>query len=164
MRDSWSGSHAETCKMERIRQGQSHPHRPGVRHGSGWVTPDRVNRPQWALIYVMDADGSNVHLIEDPSSCGTDPSFTPDGRVLFAQRRVYAGPPNAPTKKQLLDMQICVMNVDGTQEHCLTRDPGENGWRPFGSLFQPRACSLVCRLNRLSNLASASITRTRPNR
>ncbi len=86
---------------------------------------------QWALIYVMNPDGSNVHLIEDPSSSGTDPSFTPDGRVVFAKRHVYVGPSNAPGRPQLTDMQVCLMNIDGTQEHCLTSGPGENGWRPF---------------------------------
>lgn len=85
----------------------------------------------WVLIYMMNADGSNVHLIEDPSSSGQHPSFTPDGRVLFARRHVDQGPSSAPHQPEYLDMQICVMNADGAQEHCLTSGPWENGWRPF---------------------------------
>ena len=90
----------------------------------------------WALIYTMNADGSNVHLIEDailsyPTSSGRHPSFTPDGRILFVRWRVDEGPSSAPHQPEYVDMQICLMNAYGSQEHCLTRSPWENGWAPF---------------------------------
>lgn len=83
----------------------------------------------WFLIYVMDADGSNAHRIQQLDSRGTDPFFTPDGHILFTKLRLLR-PPN-----HYGDAQICVMAIDGTGEHCLTRGPRENTFRPFGIHF-----------------------------
>jgi TolB protein len=83
----------------------------------------------YALIHVMDADGSNAHRIEDTSSRGAGAWFAPDGRIVFTKLR-KVGEPN-----RWADGQICVMNQDGTQEHCLTSGPGQSVYSPFGVHF-----------------------------
>jgi len=83
----------------------------------------------YALIYVMDADGSNAHRIEDTSSRGTGATFTPDGRIVFTKLRKVGSSNN------WADGQICVMNQDGTREHCLTSGPSQNLYSPFGVHF-----------------------------
>ena len=83
----------------------------------------------YALIYVMNADGSNVHRIEDTSSRGSGASMLPDGRILFTKLRKILTP------NYWDDEQICVMDMDGTHEHCLTNGPGRNLYSPFGIAF-----------------------------
>lgn len=83
----------------------------------------------YALIYIMDADGSNPYRIEDTASRGFGATFAPDGRIVFTKLRRISTP------NHWGDGQICVMNQDGTQEHCLTNGPGQNVFSPFGMHF-----------------------------
>jgi len=86
----------------------------------------------YALIYIIDADGSNAHLIQDPSVRGAGASFTPDGHIVFTKLRLVR---LAGAFRDFGDGQICVMNDDGTNERCLTRGPAQNMYSPFGVHF-----------------------------
>jgi TolB protein len=83
----------------------------------------------WFLIYLMNADGSAAHRIEQLPSRGADPFFAPDGRIVFTRRRLLR--PNGDYG----DAQICVMEIDGKAERCLTHGPKQNAFRPFGISF-----------------------------
>jgi Tol biopolymer transport system component len=87
----------------------------------------------WFEISLMDADGSNDHRLSPPSWIGESPSFTLDGRVVFVSQTPHANPNGMMPSYS--NRQIYVVNVDGTNLHCLTDPPGENGFAPFGYLY-----------------------------
>jgi hypothetical protein len=78
------------------------------------------NREGPETIYLMDAEGKNVRSLTP----GSAPSWSPDGKKIAFSR--------AP---QFPDMEIFVMNADGTNSVNLTRAPsfeGDPAWSPDG--------------------------------
>jgi len=83
----------------------------------------------WSLLYVMDANGSSAHRVEDLSSRGADPFFTADGSIVFTGRR-HVGAGN-----EYGDAQICMIDAHSMAEHCITHGPGQHAFSPFGIAF-----------------------------
>src|SRR5713226_6051543 len=79
------------------------------------------NRDGNLELYIMDADGNNVrHLTHAPGCYNGGPFFSPDGRrVIFRSDR-----------KKKDELQIYVINADGTGERALTDTEGVN-WGPY---------------------------------
>jgi TolB protein len=65
-------------------------------------------------IWVMDADGSNIHPITISGTTKIAPSWSPDGREM-----VFIMPKN-PTSPSDPQPEIGIMNADGTNERILT--------------------------------------------
>ncbi len=79
------------------------------------------NRDGNLELYIMDADGKNVRQLTHASGCyNGGPFFSPDGRqVIFRSDR-----------KKKDELQIYVINADGTGERALTDTVGVN-WGPY---------------------------------
>lgn len=80
-------------------------------------------------IYVMRADGSDVHALTDnqPGQCDGHPSFSPDGsEIAFTS--------NHCTSPAFVQPQICVMSADGTDVRPLT---GSDDFGPLDFSFSP---------------------------
>jgi TolB protein len=73
-------------------------------------------------LYIMDADGSNVHQLTHAPGCyNGGPFFSPDGkRVIFRSDR-----------KKKDHLQLYVINSDGSGERALTDDLSWVNWAPF---------------------------------
>jgi TolB protein len=78
---------------------------------------DRGGGPE---LYVMSADGSNVHRISFGAGRYTTPVWSPDGKLI------------AFTKQQGSEFHIGVMNPDGSNERLLTTSYLDEGptWAP----------------------------------
>ena len=89
----------------------------------GWPTGSEKQK-----LLIMDAHGSNLKVLFNPSDFGFDygvdhPSFSPDGRKIVFQTK------NTETK----DAQIWLVNVDGSNPRRLTSNGGiEPSWSPDG--------------------------------
>jgi dipeptidyl aminopeptidase/acylaminoacyl peptidase len=88
-------------------------------------------------IYVMNADGSNPHLVA-PS--GSAPDWAPDGARIVYVAVTYeppaplapTGPPPPPEPRD----HLWLVNPDGSERHQLTYSPGtesEPSWSPDGT-------------------------------
>ncbi|MGE0125184.1 MAG: hypothetical protein AB7U25_19840 [Vicinamibacterales bacterium] len=93
---------------------------------------DRAGRP---AIYTLDlASGSVARLSGDPRWTETNPRWSPDGRrVVFASNRAhYEG---AAPEGGTADLDLWVVNADGSGRRRLTSDPGNDAdpvWEPDG--------------------------------
>lgn len=74
-----------------------------------------------SAIYIMNDDGSHLHVLTDQSANAVNPAWSPDGQQI------------AFTSGQQGHSQIYVINVDGSNQHAVTSSPGDNqepAWRP----------------------------------
>jgi Tol biopolymer transport system component len=78
--------------------------------------------PQEKDIYVMDADGSNVHRLTDSPGLDEGPLWSPDGtKIAFSSARDG-------------QQELYVMNADGTDPRRLTDNPARDespDWQPL---------------------------------
>ncbi|KPJ92263.1 MAG: hypothetical protein AMS18_07755 [Gemmatimonas sp. SG8_17] len=79
-------------------------------------------------IYVINADGTGrVKLTEGCGGRNASPDWSPDGsRIVFTSRR--DAPQDIPTNQR--DIEVYVMNADGTDQVRLTDDPIRNNELP----------------------------------
>lgn len=80
------------------------------------------NRDGNLEIYIMDADGGNVHKVTNAPGCyNGGPFFSPDGkRIIFRADR-----------KEKDRLQVYVINVDGSGEKALTSNEKWVYWAPY---------------------------------
>ena len=94
---------------------------------------DRYKPGAGADIFVMNADGTNVVRLTNGSGLNFFPSWSKDGKqIAFASTRAVAGSVDND------DLDIYVMNDDGTNVTRLTTTPGEDSkpaWSPDGRLI-----------------------------
>ena len=77
--------------------------------------------PAWAMeLYIMKADGSEVRRLTDQPGYDGGPFFSPDGKQICWRRFSENG----------LTAEIMLMNVDGTNQHAVTR-LGAMSWAPY---------------------------------
>jgi len=86
----------------------------------------RSNRTGTFQVWVMNADGSDQHLLTtDTSPKDQLPEWSPDGsRIAYAARSLATG------------LDIWVMNADGTDQHAVMADSGDTygpAWSPDGT-------------------------------
>jgi len=82
-----------------------------------WSGPDE---DAWTDIYLMDTDGSDVHLFTDDKALDFNPTFSPSGSALLWSRQ---------------DRQIVTENVDGSGFRTITSSHDFNAeptWAPGG--------------------------------
>ena len=92
-------------------------------------------------IYVMDADGSDQTNLTQHADEDYFPVWSPNGsKIAFMTDRESTGPPILDATPKIIipffDVEIFVMNADGSGQMNLTDDPGWDGypsWSPDGS-------------------------------
>jgi Tol biopolymer transport system component len=98
------------------------------RHGDDLIEPSGDEE-----VYVMDADGTNVHRLTDNADFDSAPAWSPDGKLIAFENAPAATlqPGVEPHEKD-----IYVMNADGTNVRRLTDSPGLDegpAWSPDGT-------------------------------
>ncbi len=78
-----------------------------------------------SAIYLMDADGSNIHRLTPPALEASTPDWSPDGEKIVFATNLLSGFSGAG-----LDEEIWVINADGTEPARLT-----NNNNPFHGYF-----------------------------
>ena len=74
-------------------------------------------------LFVINADGSGRRRLTETNAEESRPAISPDGRqILFVRSRFVDREPLGPT---LLNGDLFVINVNGTNEHRLTRTPAD---------------------------------------
>ncbi len=84
-------------------------------------------------VYVMNDDGSSVRQITDTSFRKGDLAWSPDGQQLL-----YAPDLNSEDHRRQQQIDIFLINADGTDEQNLTQHPALDGgasWSPDGKLL-----------------------------
>jgi Tol biopolymer transport system component len=90
-------------------------------------------------LYVMDADGTNVHQLTDNGDFDSAPAWSPDGtEIAFEKAAAGTFVPGVPAEpgKEAEEKDIYVMDADGTNVRRLTDSPGlDEGpvWSPDGT-------------------------------
>jgi len=96
---------------------------------------DRYKPGAGADIFVMNADGTNVVRLTSGAGNNSFPAWSKDGKqIVFASTRDAATPGSLSSK----DLDLYVMNADGTNVTRLTNTPGkdsEAAWSPDGRLI-----------------------------
>jgi TolB protein len=87
-------------------------------------------------IYVMNADGSNQTMLTNDPADDYSPIFSPDGtRIAFTTTRAAPNPTTCFISPNC-NVEIYVMNADGSNQTRLTSDPAYDyspAWSPDGS-------------------------------
>lgn len=87
---------------------------------------DGYVRPTALEIYVMDADGSNIHQVTNFGKASFAPFFHPDGkRIIFSS--------NINSKKGPMNFDLYMINTDGTGLEQITFDESFDGFPMFTS-------------------------------
>mgnify|MGYP002138456104 FL=1 len=76
-------------------------------------------------IYVMDADGNNLKRLTSNKYFEDAPAWSPDGRKIYFSRELRDV--NDTSEKSVRNMEIFVMDADGTHETRLTEKAGGDG-------------------------------------
>ncbi len=91
-------------------------------------------------IYAMDADGSDQTNLTNHADADYFPVWSPNGdRIAFMTDRESSGPPILGVRPKIMidsNVEIFVMNADGTGQTNLTDDPAGDAypsWSPDGS-------------------------------
>ena len=82
-------------------------------------------------IFVMNADGSNLHPITDGKANDDHPEFSPDGKKILYHHGFQGS--KSP-------QQVWLMNADGSNQHAITSDPGRQDYDPS---FSPDGRQIV---------------------
>ncbi len=90
------------------------------------------DRDENAEIYVMDADGENLHRLTNNRHADWNPSWSPDGKhIVFCSNRDG----NVDAIHGWHTSEIYVMDADGRNQRNLTNDPNDDrspSWSPDG--------------------------------
>jgi len=79
-------------------------------------------------IYVMNADGSNQARLTKNSASDSAPAWSPDGsKIAFTSFRGVIG----NKRKRVGNMEIYVMNADGSNQIRLTKNPAASPYAPY---------------------------------
>jgi len=92
----------------------------------------------WGEIYAIEPDGTGRVRLTESEGVDIEPAWSPDGRqVAFTSARVTrARDPADPTCQSTCNLDVYVMNADGSRVKRLTDDPArdrEPAWSPDSS-------------------------------